>query len=911
MSKLIKLVAAIGLCAPFIAAQAEVPKDLLDKLSPAQRAQAEALLAERAGAAGLSGRQTEKPVETVSTVRQRVVQTTDEPAKQDGELPLYGYDLFAGQPVSFESATDIPIPADYVVGPGDLVKIYLYGATNGEYDLAVSRRGTLNLPELGPLNVAGMQFSTMQNTIVNMVKEKMIGTQASVSLGELRSLRVFVLGEAYRPGSYTVSSLSNITNALVVSGGIRKTGSLRQVQLKRNGAVVSTLDLYDFLMRGDTTQDMRLLPNDVLFVPPRGKTVGISGAVQRPARYELLSERTVAETIELAGGLLPQASRRDVSIRRITPVGVKYLTINVGSYSGQNIIVKAGDEIIVNGIAGRERAVTVKGHVWKPGQKEWYAGMTLADLFSNLDSELKPRVDLEYVVIRRHERPGQPVSVITTSFSRAGAIALRSSDEVHVFSLDDDRSIAVRGIVDELRVQPGLGATPQVASVLGGVRFPGVYPLGKGDTLRAHVVAAGGFVPNVDMNYAVVVREKAGSTDVEVIDVNLARVMAGRAAIRLKPNDKVIIFTKTAERSAILEPLREQLSNQASLDDPLRIVSVSGSVRDPNKYPLSQGMRVSDLIRAASGLSESAYTVAAELTRYDVVAGQRMKMKHMPIDVVGALRGDSAKDITLQSRDVLHIKRLPEWVKQMRVEIAGEVRFPGTYSIVRGETLSQLLQRAGGLTEYAFPEGTRFTRQQLVEKERKQLQLMARQLEADLAAVSLEALQSDPEKAAAYTQAKGMLTRLQTTEPVGRLVIDLPGLMAQQTVNKDVVLQEGDVITIPQKPQEVTVVGEVQFGTSHLWDPTWTRTDYLKSSGGLTERADDERIYVIRASGRVIAADDSRWFRADDGGIRPGDTIVVPLDADRIRPITLWANVTQIIYQLGLAAASFKTVGVF
>jgi protein involved in polysaccharide export with SLBB domain len=232
-------------------------------------------------------------------------------------LKPFGYDLFAGITSTFAPATDVPVPAEYVVGPGDTIQVQLIGSTRGRYSLVVGRDGRINFPELGPISVSGQRFEEVREDLETRVREQMIGTQASISMGELRSIRVFVLGEVETPGSYTVSGLSTITNALFVSGGVKPIGSLRNVQLKRAGRTVVTLDLYDLLLKGDTSADTRLLPGDVIFIPPVGATVGLAGEVRRPAIYELKNETTAGQLLQLGGGLLPRADPAIATIDRV------------------------------------------------------------------------------------------------------------------------------------------------------------------------------------------------------------------------------------------------------------------------------------------------------------------------------------------------------------------------------------------------------------------------------------------------------------------------------------------------------------------------------------------------------------------------------------------------------------------
>ena len=243
-------------------------------------------------------------------------QSEEELARKNGGLKPFGYDLFAGSPTTFAPVTEIPVPNEYTLGPGDVLRIQLWGKENQQLELPVSRDGSISFPNSGPLSVAGLSFDEARQQIRKRVSEQYIGVQASVSLGELRSMRVFVLGEARNPGSYTVSSLSTITNALYVSGGVKQSGSLRTVQHKRNGKLIGTLDLYDLLLSGDSSGDHRLQPGDVVFIPTVGERAGIDGEVYRPALYELEHETSLKELVRLAGGLTPQAYPERVKIER-------------------------------------------------------------------------------------------------------------------------------------------------------------------------------------------------------------------------------------------------------------------------------------------------------------------------------------------------------------------------------------------------------------------------------------------------------------------------------------------------------------------------------------------------------------------------------------------------------------------
>ncbi|HVZ36541.1 MAG TPA: polysaccharide biosynthesis/export family protein, partial [Polyangiaceae bacterium] len=264
-------------------------------------------------------------------------------------LKPFGYDLFEARnrPNAFLPDTEIPVPADYVIGPGDTVNVQLFGSQNTEYFLTVSREGTINFPELGPLNVSGQTFTQMRDLINQRVSQQMIGVRASITLGELRSIGVFVLGDVVRPGSYTVRGLATITNALVASGGVKTIGSLRNIALRRNGNTVATLDLYDLLLRGDTRGDVRLQAGDAIFVPPVGPRVTVDGEVRRPAIYEVKSEESVAELVALAGGLNANANRAAVKLERVVQNrGTTVQDIDLGG-AGARSAVRDGDVLRV------------------------------------------------------------------------------------------------------------------------------------------------------------------------------------------------------------------------------------------------------------------------------------------------------------------------------------------------------------------------------------------------------------------------------------------------------------------------------------------------------------------------------------------------------------------------------------
>lgn len=725
-------------------------------------------------------------------------------------LEPFGYDIFELRDTSFDAPSTGPVPADYVLGPGDSIRVQLFGKVNGVYEYEVTRDGILNLPEIGPITVAGLTFSELRSDLDKRVTEMLIGTQVSVTMGPLRSVRVFVLGDVNQPGSHIVSGLATISTALYKSGGISEIGSLRDIQLKRNGRLITRLDLYDMLINGDTSSDRRLQPGDVIFVPTIGPTIAVSGAVKRPAIYETKQRTTVADAISLAGGLTADAFAEGARLERMNSrAGRTTRSLDLTSTAAESITVESGDTLLVPEILPDVgNAITLAGHLFRPGTFSWRPGMRLTDLIPSTN-ELKPGVDMEYVLVRREQERGQPIEILSTSLSDA---------------LDD----------------PGSSAN-----------------------------------------------------------------------IGLYPRDQVFVFDLELGRMHIVQPIIDELARHATHEEPLKKVEVSGYVRAPGVYPLEPGMRVSDLVRAGGSLAAEAYALDAELTRYSVSNGEARVVELFDVDLAGALRGDPESDLVLSPYDYLSISRIPEWDSTWSVSLEGEVRFPGTYRIKRGETLASVLDRAGGLTDAAFPEGAVFLRESLREREQEQIELLARRLESDLTSLSLQL--ADTGGSDTLTTGRALLDQLRNTEAVGRLVINSSHLKTGKAGfrnSESIEMKDGDRLLVPTRSQVVTVIGEIQQNTSHLYRSELSRDDYINLSGGLTRRADKSRIYIVRANGAVVVGKQSRWLgRGQNVDVRPGDTIVVPLDADKMRPLTFWTNVTQILYQGAIAIAAIDTFG--
>jgi polysaccharide export outer membrane protein len=840
------------------------------------------------------------------------------PQKKIIRTPIkpFGYDLFAGNPSTFAPVTDVPIPSDYVMGPGDTVVVQLYGKENNSYSLQVNRDGSISFPNVGPVSVAGLSFTELQRYIKQLVNKKMLGVQASVTLGSLRSIRIFVLGEAYRPGSYTVSSLSTLTNALFVSGGVKKIGSLRDIQLKRAGKVISHFDLYDLLLKGDSSKDKRLQPGDVIFIPPIGKTVGINGEVRRPAIYELKNEKTAGDLIKLAGGFLPTAYPSISRLERIGQRGNRtLLDLNLSKSKGLKEKINDGDTLQVFSVLDKvNNLVTLSGHVQRPGKFSWFKGMKLSDVIQS-PQDLLPGADLHYGIIERLQKESGSLTIKYVDLAKLFAnpsgsanIALRPKDKIDIFSVDEDRSKILKPVIDSLKQQASYQDYAKIVSIKGAVRYPGQYPYLPGMTVKEALLSAFTLQPDADLNYVLVKRLTDHRQQVKVYNLNLTQP-AGEQ-FTLQPEDQLLIFSRDRSRGKLLAKLIQDLKQQATKQIEPDVVSVNGQVKFPGEYPLTQGMKVSNLLLAAGGLKESAYLVTADLSRFQTDLTQNADFKDISVNLQNALRNGNS-DILLKSRDKLFIKKIPKWQEQESITLSGEFKFPGVYTFNKGQTLSSVIKRAGGLTHFAYPQGAVFSRLQLKKDEAKNLETMRKRLSGNIAKAELTQTNSITQKKTntnkidEITKAQKLLAELDKTKAVGRLVIDLNAIMANKK-GKDIELRDGDTLYVPTIRNSVTTIGEIQFPNSQVFNNNSTLQDYINQSGGYTPAADADRVYVVKANGAVSLPNQSHWFSGDSLKIEPGDTIVVPLDTRKLDQLQLWTNVSQIFYQIALGASAVR-----
>jgi protein involved in polysaccharide export with SLBB domain len=686
----------------------------------------------------------------------------------EGKWRRFGSDAFlVGAGNANELPMDLPVGPDYVLGTGDNVVVNLWGGRSDRLSLTIDRQGQIALPEAGTITIDGLTIDQAQSAIQKALSTQYQGEHVEISLGRLRTVRVYVVGDVQRPGAYDVSSLSTPLSALYAAGGPTSRGSLRILRQYRGKQLVREIDLYDFLLRGVRSNADRLLPGDTIMVPPVGSQVSVEGMVHRPAIYELNGEQGLDQVLDLAGGVLVSASLKQINVERIeahqrrTMLSLQ-LPDNAEGVKQKlaDFRVQGGDDVVISQILPyNEQAVYLEGHVYRPGKYPYRDGMTINDLLHSYQDVMPEPADHAELV-------------------RLGPPDFRP--ETTIFSLPD--------------------------------------------------------------------------------------VLIGNNPIALRPFDLIRIFSRY------------------EIDSPR--VSIEGEVLRPDKFPMSQGMTVANLVRMAGGFKRSAYRDEADLSSYVVQNGQKVLVNHSIVAVEKALEGDKSADVALKPGDVVSIRRLAGWQDiGASVTINGEVEHAGSYGIEQGERLSSVLRRAGGFRESAYPAAAVLERVQVRELGEQARQQMIQRIENSPITVKSGAMSSQATTQATadlqqslQLQQQKVLTVLRNHPASGRLVVNISADIGKwENTPADIEMRAGDTLVIPKRPNFVIVSGQVFNPTAISYVPGRDVGWYLRKTGGATPYGNIKYIYVLRADGSVVPRRNS-WTGGNlmNLRLRPGDTVLVP-----------------------------------
>jgi polysaccharide export outer membrane protein len=779
---------------------------------------------------------------------------------------------------------DLPVGPDYVVGTGDSLSIDLWGSVSQRLVRQVDREGRIALPETGPVLVTGKSLADVQLDVQRALRTAFRDVSADVSVARLRTVRVYVVGEVAQPGAYDISSLSTPLNALFEAGGVTSRGSLRSLKHFRGKQLVEQVDAYDLLLHGLRGDLKRLENGDTLLVPSIGPQATVEGMVRRPAVYELLDETSLAEVLELAGGILPAAALRHIEVQRLDAHEKRtMLTLDLASPADsgevnkqlQSFRVRDGDQVHIFPIAAyNEDAIYLQGHVMRPGRYSYKPGMKLTDLISSY-GDLLPEPAAHYAEIIRLNQPDFHPSIESVDLSAA---------------LADPASAPVLKPLDTVRIFSRFDFEPAPDVWVGGeVRAPGKYHTSGLAHLRDAIYLSGGVTPEAALDSAQLFRTESDGT-LRIMSVDLRRAMEGNPVdnILLTSRDRVLVHR-----------------NSAQVEAPT--VYIKGEVAKPGRYPLPTNMHVADLVRVAGGLKRGAYADTADLTRFAASTAPGSSSERLEVKLAAVLSGNAGEDVLLRNGDVLTVRQIAQWSDLgSSVTVRGEVQHPASYGIQPGERLSSLLQRCGGFTPQAYPYGAVLVRREVRDLEmtsRLELVNRVKREESYLNALPDGDADQKNAKLTAVAQTETTLQQLEATPPLGRVVIHLPSDLKNDLknvdklarTNADVTLRDGDELVIPKKPNYILVNGQVFNPTAVSYLPGRSAKWYLSQSGGLTQIADKGAVFVIRADGSVFSAKNNSGVWSGDpmsAVLKPGDTIVVPEKAPKIGSHN-WAAIMQ------------------
>jgi len=808
------------------------------------------------------------------------------------DLKPFGYDFF--QEASVRVVTDkkdVPVPADYVIGPGDEVKILFWGRVNANYNLVVDRNGNITIPQVGPISVAGLTFEQMSKQLIKQA-EQFVGANIDVTMGSLKNIQVFILGDVKRPGAYTIGSFATITDALLMAGGPNGIGTMRNIQLKRKDKVITTFDLYDLLLKGDKSKDTVIQAGDVVFIPTAGPIAGIAGNVKRPAIYELREKYDLNTLIDLAGGIIPTAYTQQIQVERIVK-NEKQVVVDIDDKHlarARDFRLQDVDLVKIFNIVEKEtNVVFVNGNVKKPGKYEYKPGMRIRDLIKD-HQDLLPETYLGYALLVRLEPPALEkrllpfnLEKVLSSEDRSGNFELKEQDQIFIFSkwfFKDRPSITVEGEV----------------------RSPGVFDLDKNTTVKDALLMAGDITKNAYLQKGEIYRTEKNRENI-TIHFNVGRALEGDPEhnIVLQDEDRIVVHSVYEFEYK-------------------KVVFVEGEVLNPGSFFYTQGSTVRDLVFAAGNTLESAYLGEAEITSQIIEDDKVVKLEHKRINLKKALQGDPVDNVVLKPYDRLTVKRIQDWRKEQFVAVSGEVRYTGRYVVKKNERLSSLIERAGGYTDDAYLKGAVFTRGRVKVLQQKTLDEMIARMERELLAEAATVKETSAEGVQArqveLQQRQKFVETLKEIPPSGRMTIHLSHLRLLKGSVYDIELEDGDSLFITTKNSVVNVAGAVMSMGSFVYAEGLGYEDYIRMAGGYSRYADTSNIFVMKADGSARKLPGAvnwnpfqkRWeaggFGESKSVIEAGDSIIVPEKLERTAWLRELKDITQIFANVGLTATS-------
>lgn len=814
------------------------------------------------------------------------------------ELNQFGYDVL-GVPTQVQIGQAGAAQDSFVLGQGDEVVLVLRGQENATYRYRVNRDGQIVFPKINPVLAAGRTFAEVRNAIETQVHQAFISTSAFVTLGEVRQVSVVVSGEVNSPGQRILSALGTPLDALLISGGISKTGSLRNVKIIRNGET-RTIDFYNLLTTAGHLRLGNLQDGDRIFVPPIGRTVAVAGGVRRPGIYELspgASGITAKALADLAGGISSAGAFRFMKVT-INRDGTQVLentslgtTIRDGEVLG--VFLQRGT------LSG---SVEFKGSLANPGMYPVAEYPTLSKVIHGQD-DLAPEAYTAFAVVVRRDASTNARSIIPVSlealFNGGPDLPLKSGDLVVVLSISQAASIAHAVLATANQAQTNASSAAIVDNSVAA----------SPDSSKLASILADPDARNFEAKAAEVTSDRKAGTAPSAASVALTAAQREAVKEGLVSDDSS--SKSSSDGAGDVQSLASTLN--VSTDMLRNVVSdyvvwVLDEVGNPGPYLSAEGTSLRGIIHLAGGAMRQADLSWVEVTstKVDGLAGtartERVAYKGADADFAKAL---------VHPLDVVRLRRVFSDAENGRVTLSGEFRYPGTFDIIRGERLSSIIERAGGITDQAYPYGAVFTRSAAATSEKDANERAARSLESALASLATQPVTGNEASTSAtqrLTFLQSMAAQLRSQEVVGRISIMVDPAVLRAHPEMDTIVQPGDTLFIPKRPSTVNVSGEVLNPGSFQYRANYTVEDYVSLAGGEGQDSDDSRIFVVLPDGSAQPVNRS-WLSFQDRAIPPGSTIVVPRDLRPFNFMQFAQSITQIASQLAIAAASLAVIG--
>lgn len=773
----------------------------------------------------------------------------------------------------------IPTPQNYILNYADKITINIFGGQNQKFNLPITKDGNITIPQVGELKIIGLSFEEAKKLILDETKKAYPNsTNILVDISEFSSIQVTISGLVNAPGLYNLSSFSTIKDALINSGGILNSGSYRNISLKRDGEIIKTFDLYSLVRYGSSSSDMVLKNGDIIMVNPISTEVTLKGQVKNPAIYELKSKESFKTLFDFASGLEAKANTNAIKLKRYVNNNIKVYTLSLDEL--YKMTPSNGDEIEVFALSAQNaNLVKITGNVLIPGEKELPRDASLTTLLNNelkifgQNGFFKENTNYDYALIKKLD--------ISKSFnlkkvlSGETPITIKSGDEIRIFNKS------------ELQDIPYIYAQGEIVN--DEKRKYDFY-----DGLKAKDLFS---IVNFKTEKVVDDRRIALIPDKTKVQVNRVE------------NDKKITYFVDIQTDGNFEinAYDEVTFFDFSSTNDIKKATIKGEVFIPGTYNITTNTSINDLIKIAGGFTKKTLMTRCEVARYEIKDNERIRTI-LNLDLQKAI------DLNLQilEDDEWTIFAIENWNEKKYVDLKGEVRYPGRYNITEGEKLSSVIARAGGFTNHAFVEGAVFAREEV-----KQLQI--ERIEESLDRIRTKAIQANAsgndigEKTQDKQNMLLAVTQLEkeaaAKKPIGRISINLYYDLARFTNSPyDLTLKDKDTLYVPSVNDTISVVGEVLNQNTFIYNSKYDAKDYLEKAGGATELADKEYIYIVKANGEAQRVKND-YFWGSSNEVFKGDTIVVPMKIDTVSDLAFTKDVTQVLYQLAITAASLKTVG--